>query len=253
MKLVVAYDGAPFRGWQSQPGGGTVQDHLEHALAEVTGRKIRVYGAGRTDAGVHALGQCAHVDLPAELAPRVWMNALNACLPLRIRIVRCQAVPKTFHARFSARGKVYRYRIATGPIFPPLEIDRAWHVTAALDHAALRACAELFLGAHDFAGFAANRGHPPTSTRRTIRAVRVQRTAAATVLEFDGDGFLYKMVRLMVGAIVRCARGKETLAEVRGRLEAPSRDGIRLVAPASGLTLVRVRYGRERGLLKKTQ
>ena len=243
LKLIIAYDGALFRGWQSQAGGETIQDRIESAFENVAGEKIRVHGAGRTDAGVHALGQCAHADVPAaKLAPEIWANALNASLPPQIRIVQCRFVPRTFHARFASRGKIYRYRIATGPVLLPFELGRAWHVVRELDEKALRGCANAFVGTHDFAGFAANRGKAPESTERTIRKVRIRRSAAAIVLEFDGNGFLYKMVRLMVGAIVRCGLGKETVAEVRARLRNPVRDNARLVAPAGGLTLVRVRY-----------
>lgn len=243
LKLIIAYDGSPFRGWQSQPRGGTIQDRLEAAFASVAGAEIRVHGAGRTDAGVHALGQCAHVDLPkTNLSAGTWRNALNASLPPQIRIVSCRFVAKTFHARFQARGKVYRYRIATTRVFSPFEIGRAWHVSTTVDDNLLRACAALFVGRHDFAGFAANRGHPPETTTRTIHAVRVRRTSALSTIEFDGDGFLYKMVRLMVGSIVRCATGKDSLAEIRRRLQKPDADGARLVAPAGGLRLVRVRY-----------
>jgi tRNA pseudouridine38-40 synthase len=191
LKLIVAYDGAGFAGWQSQASGNTIQDHLEVAFGKIAGEKIRVHGAGRTDAGAHALGQCAHVDLPfAKLEPAAWRAALNASLPPQIRVMRCRFVPRTFHARFSARGKVYRYRISTQPILPPLEAGRAWHIAAPLNDDALRACAAEFIGRHDFAGFAANRGKPVASTTRTIRAMRVHRTRTLTVIEFDGDGFL---------------------------------------------------------------
>lgn len=243
LKLIIAYDGAPFRGWQSQAGGNTIQDHLERAFAAVAGRTICVHGSGRTDAGVHALGQCAHADLPpGRLSPATWMSALNASLPREIRIVRCNFVSQNFHARFSARGKVYRYRIATTSFLSPFEIDRVWHITRPLDDRALRDCAALFRGRHDFAGFAANRGTRPECTIRTIRRVLVRRTRSLTILEFDGDGFLYKMVRLLVGAIVRCALRKDTVEEVRERLRNPATSGARLVAPAGGLTLVKVRY-----------
>lgn len=243
LKLLVAYDGAGFRGWQSQAGGDTIQDRLERAFGIVTGEKIRVHGAGRTDSGVHALGQCAHADVVSgRLAPDTWKNALNASLPPQIRVVGCRFISGTFHARFSARGKVYRYRIATTPVLSPLDVNRAWHISRPLDDVALRKCAALFVGTHDFAGFAASRGTPPDSTTRTIRSVRVHRTAAMTVLEFNGDGFLYKMVRLMTGAVVRVAQGKDTLGEIEKRLETGAADGARLVAPAGGLTLMRVRY-----------
>lgn len=243
LKLIVAYDGAGFSGWQSQARGDTIQDRLEVAFLQITGQQIRVHGAGRTDAGVHAFGQCAHVDLPpTRLSPDVLISALNASLPVQIRVLRAKLVPRTFHARFSARGKVYRYRIATTPVFSPFEVGHAWHVNGLLDNETLRAAARAFAGRHNFAGFAANRGHPVESTIRTIRRVRVQRTRSVTTIEFEGDGFLYKMVRLMVGAIVRAALGKATIGEIRARLidGAPAKP--QLVAPADGLTLVRVSY-----------
>jgi tRNA pseudouridine38-40 synthase len=243
LKLIVAYDGSGFSGWQSQARGDTIQDRIEAAFASVLRQKVRVHGAGRTDAGVHALGQCAHVDLPpTRLKPAVLASAVNASLPLQIRVLRCRFVARTFHARFSSRGKVYRYRLATTPVLSPFELGRAWHVTGALDDRALHECAQLFAGTHDFSGFAANRGHPVTSTTRTILRVRLQRTAATTAIEFEGDGFLYKMVRLMVGSMVQCALGKKSLGDVQERLLGGNAERGRLVAPALGLTLVRVTY-----------
>jgi tRNA pseudouridine38-40 synthase len=242
LKLIVAYDGFGFSGWQSQAKGDTIQDRLETAFAKVVGQKIRVHGAGRTDAGVHALGQCAHVELTTTLAPAILTAALNSSLPPQIRILRCRFVAPTFHARFSARGKIYRYRLATSPVLSPFEFGRAWHVAGPLDDELLRACAREFVGRHDFAGFAANRGKPVASTIRAIRDLRMHRTSSVTVIEFDGDGFLYKMARLMVGAIVRCGLGKTTLGEVRARLLGAALESPRLVAPAHGLTLIRVRY-----------
>lgn len=245
LKFVVAYDGAPFAGWQSQASGNTVQDHLEAAFATITGNRTRVHGAGRTDAGVHALGQCAHVDLPSRsLAPERWTAALNASLPPTIRVLRCRYVAPSFHARFSAKGKTYRYRIWNDAVLPPLELGRAWHVHSEADSAVLNHAAQLFRGRHDFAAFAANRGKPNESTIRTIHDVRVRRRGRCIELEFTGDGFLYKMVRLMAGATIRCAIGRWKLCEIERRLRA-SRESIsahRFVAPAEGLFLVRVRY-----------
>src|SRR5436190_1773432 len=126
LKLIIAYDGTPFDGWQSQRNRNTIQDYLEAAFMKITGEKIRVHGPGRTDAGVHALGQCAHVDHPpTNLQPDQWRAALNASLPPQIRVMNCRFVAQTFHARFSAHGKIYRYRILTAPVFSPLEIGRA--------------------------------------------------------------------------------------------------------------------------------
>ncbi len=243
LKLIVAYDGSQFEGWQSQAHRNTVQDCLERAFHKIGGERVRVHGAGRTDAGVHALGQCAHVDLAGNrLSADGWLKALNALLPPAVRVLRCSFVSESFHARVSAKGKVYRYRVWSAPVLPPLEYGRAWHISSPLNIATLQAGVQLFVGTHDFAAFAANRGQPDTNTRRTINSVRVQRREACLTIEFDGDGFLYRMVRLMVGALVHCALGRMSLDEIRKRLISPQANGPRHVAPAEGLFLLRVRY-----------
>ncbi len=242
LKLDVAYDGAPFAGWQSQCHRNTVQDHLECAFERITGGAVRVHGAGRTDAGVHAFAQCAHVDVLKFLPPDRWIKALNALLPPAIRVLRCRYVSKDFHARIAAKGKIYRYRIWSAPILPPFEYRRAWHVAQSLDLKTLKAAAKHFVGTHDFATFAANRGKPEPSTIRTINSVRVRQKGPCVTIEFDGNGFLYKMVRLMVGALVKCALGKMNIEEITSRLHSGKLGSGRFVAPAEGLYLVRVRY-----------
>jgi tRNA pseudouridine38-40 synthase len=138
LKFIVAYDGTTFAGWQSQAGGDAIQDHLERAFEQICSTKVRVHGAGRTDAGAHAIAQCAHVDLPARrYSPARWVSALNGVLPPAIRIMRCRFVTDTFHARFSAKGKTYRYRVWNAEVLPPFENNRAWHVITALDLALL--------------------------------------------------------------------------------------------------------------------
>jgi tRNA pseudouridine38-40 synthase len=243
LKLIVAYDGARFAGWQSQSHRNTIQDHLERAFERVGNERVRVHGAGRTDAGVHALAQCAHVDVVEKslLATR-WTGALNSLLPPTIRVLRCRYVSKRFHARHSAKGKVYRYRIWSAPVLPPFEYGRVWQVTAPLDFEVLKGAANHFVGTHDFAGFAANRGKPENSTVRTIYSVQVRRRGPCLTIEFDGDGFLYKMVRLIVGSLVRCALGKSSVEEVTDRLASGRTRQARLAARAEGLFLVRVRY-----------
>ncbi len=243
LKLIVAYDGAGFGGWQSQSHGNTIQDHLERAFQRVTKRRVRLHGAGRTDAGVHALAQCAHVDLAdRRFSPAKWISALNANLPAKIRITRCAYVPQSFHARHSARAKLYRYRIWTGRVLPPLEFERAWHITSPLDLSFMKAAAKKFVGQHDFAAFSANRGKPEKSSIRKIHAVHVQKKGLCITIGFEGDGFLYKMVRLMVGTIVQCGLGKTDAEEITRRLNSPARNGARFAAPAAGLFLMRVRY-----------
>ena len=242
LKLIVAYDGAPFAGWQSQSHSNTVQDHLERALERVIGRVARVHGAGRTDAGVHALAQCAHVDVLKFLPTDRWIKALNGLLPSTIRVLRCRYVSNDFHARLSAKGKIYRYRIWTAPVLPPFEYRRVWHIPRPLDLRVVKTAAKHFVGTHDFAGFAANRGKAERSTVRTINSVSVRQNGPCVIIEFDGDGFLYKMVRLMVGALVKCALGKMRIEEITSRLHSGAPGTGRFTAPAEGLHLVRVRY-----------
>jgi tRNA pseudouridine38-40 synthase len=245
LKLIVAYDGAPFSGWQSQANGNGIQDNLENALRQICSEPVRVHGAGRTDAGVHALAQCAHVDLPARrYSAERWRSALNGVLPPAIRIMQCRFVSESFHARFSAKGKIYRYRIWNGDVLLPLENGRVWHLREPLDRVTIAASATWFVGRHDFASFAANRGAPVTDTKRSIRRVQVRNSGPLLSIEFEADGFLYKMVRLMVGALVEVGLGKASPEEIQSRLHHSKRrfSHARHVAPAAGLFLVRVRY-----------
>ena len=243
LKLTVAYDGTAFAGWQSQAHRNTVQDELERALHKISGQRIRVHGAGRTDAGVHALAQCAHVDLPDKrISTERWRTALNALLPAAVRILRCQYVSQKFHARFSARGKLYRYRIWAGPILPPLELGRAWHISSPLDVDLLKTAGQKFIGTHDFAAFAASAGKKEKDTTRTISSVYIRRSGPRVTIDVAGDGFLYKMVRLMVGSMTRVALGKMDLGEITARLQSARADGSRFVAPAEGLYLVKIWY-----------
>jgi tRNA pseudouridine38-40 synthase len=243
LKLIVAYDGRGFAGWQSQSHRNTIQDHLERALENISGEAVRVHGAGRTDAGVHALAQCAPADLAdSRLSAARWTGALNARLPPTIRVLRCRYVSKDFHARLSAKGKIYRYRIWSAPILPPFEHASAWHIARPLNLEVLRTAAKSFVGTHDFASFAANRGKRETSTIRTIYSVHVRQSGSCLTIEFDGDGFLYKMVRLIVGSLVKCALGKLPTQDLTDRLASAHVGSARFAAPPEGLFLVRVRY-----------
>lgn len=246
LRLTVAYDGGPFAGWQSQARGRTVQDHLENAFAALTGgSRIPVHGSGRTDAGVHALGQVAHADVPASaMTPERWILALNAHLPPEIRVMRLRFVADSFHARFDARGKIYEYRIWNQPVLDPFQRGRAWHLPGPLDLGALTAAARAFEGRHDFAAFAANRGTPPETTVRTIRRVRVTARGSLIKLRFEGSGFLYRMVRLMVGSAVRCGQDRATLDAIRSALaDGAAARKTTFCAPAEGLCLRQVLYG----------
>ena len=170
------------------------------------------------------------------------MEALNALLPPTIRVLRCRYVSTDFHARLSAKGKIYRYRIWSAPVLPPFEYRRAWHIPHPLDLKILQKAAKQFVGTRDFAAFAANRGKPEESTVRTINSVRVRQNGSCVTIEFDGDGFLYKMVRLIVGSFAKCALGKMHVEDAVARLHAGQTGSARFAAPAEGLFLVRVRY-----------
>jgi len=243
LKLTVAYDGRCFRGWQSQATRDAVQDYLESAFLKLIGQRVVVHGAGRTDAGVHALAQIAHADVPERKhLPRTWLLAINANLPPGARVLRVQRAPSAFHARFDARGKIYAYRLWAGPVLHPLEIGRAWHVPVPLDLNFLQTGAATLCGTHDFAGFAVNRGHVEKDTVRTIHAIRISRRGALLTLRFEGTGFLYKMVRIVTGSLVRCAQGKATLDWLTKILKSKGAAKSHFAAPAEGLYLERVLY-----------
>ena len=242
LRLTVAYDGTRFSGWQSQSHGKAVQDALESAFQLLCGGRIIVHGAGRTDAGVHAAGQTAHVDVPGDRLPLdAWLPALNAHIPPGVRVMGLRKAAPDFHARFSARGKIYRYTIWNGPVMPPLLINRAWHVPGKLDGDLLRSACRAFTGRHDFAAFCARGSKAPEPTTRTVSAIRPARNGSSWTITFEGEGFLYKMVRMLTASAVRCAAGRLTLDEIRHRLK---NAGPRMnhVAPAEGLCLVRVIY-----------
>lgn len=243
LKLIIAYDGRGFAGWQSQSHRNTIQDHIERAFERIGGKAVRVHGAGRTDAGVHALAQCAHVDVTdGDFTAARWTEALNALMPPAIRVLRCRYISRDFHARLSAKGKLYRYRIWSSPVLPPFEYGRAWHVATPFDLDVMKRAAKHFVGTHDFASFAANRGTREQSTIRTIHAVRVRCDGPCVTLDLDGNGFLYKMVRLTVGSLLKCALGKLRVEDLTDRLASTHAGTPRLAAPAEGLFLVRVRY-----------
>ena len=241
LKLIIAYDGRSFLGWQSQAGGQTVQDHLETAFARLCGHRIVVHGSGRTDAGVHALAQCAHVDAGhARFKPADWIPALNAHLPREIRVLKCSQAKPDFHARFDARGKIYTYRIWNHPVHSPFERGRSWHLPGPLDVSYLKATAEQLTGTHDFAAFAANRGKPDENTVRTVRRIALSKRGPLITLTFEGTGFLYKMVRLMTGTLVRCSQHRDDPGWIPDLLNGKKKTSF--AAPAEGLCLTRVLY-----------
>ncbi len=242
LQLQIAYHGAPLNGWQSQTCGNTVQDYLEKAFLALCRERIPVHGAGRTDAGVHAEAQCAHADVPNDrLSLREWLPALNAHLPDSIRVMKITEAPSDFHARFSAKGKIYRYTIWHGSALHPLMKDRAWHVPGALDFEKLQRACDLFTGTHDFAAFSLRRSNGPEQTVRTIHSIENQIAEQKIELIFEGEGFLYKMVRILSAAIIRHASGKVEIDELTVQLRSTT-PAFMHTAPAAGLCLVRVIY-----------
>ena len=243
LKLLIAYDGAPFRGWQSQATGDAVQDHIETAFRKILGHPIRIHGAGRTDAGVHALGQVAHAEVPRDaLSIFRWPLALNANLPDAVRVLRVSNAPARFHAQWNAKGKIYTYRIWNGHSLHPLEIGRAWHVPGEIDLPTLKRGAALLEGSHDFANFAANRRQGEEDTRRTLHRITLVRRGPLLTLRFSGNGFLYHMVRLLTGSLIRCAQGRAPTQWLADLVHRKTSEKTRYLAPAHGLYLTRVLY-----------
>lgn len=249
LKLTIAYDGRPFLGWQSQVGGNTIQDFLNKALEAVIKEPLRLQGSGRTDTGVHALGQIAHFDSPrnSNMNPYNWVPALNTNLPATIRVMACEEVAPDFHARFSATEKTYRYDLCTDPVLPPLKAGLAWHLPRLLDADVLSHALTLFVGKHDFHAFAAYRGNEQEETDyvRTIRTANLKALPDGYRLTFSGDGFLYKMVRMLTGSAVKVAQGRLRLDDLANLLDQPPslpHGKAPLSAPADGLYLESVQY-----------
>ena len=245
-RITLAYDGTDFAGWQAQGervATRTVQATLEAALRRLAaGERIVVVGAGRTDSGVHALGQVASFALEKDMAPGDLQRALNAILPEDVRVLEAGPAPEGFHARKSALSKLYRYELDTGPVQIPTRRRAAGHVRWRLDETAVRAAAELFRGRHDFASLA-SAGGSVTTTVRTVLRSEARFTGATLIYEVEADGFLRKMVRSLVGGLVAAGRGALGVEDLRRALLARDRRAWPPPAAARGLTLVRVAYG----------
>jgi tRNA pseudouridine38-40 synthase len=252
--ITVAYDGTDYVGWQRQANGLSIQEVIENALRELDEREVRVTGAGRTDAGVHALGQVAAFTIERPLAADSLRRALNARLPDAIRVIAAQEAPPAFHPRFSATAKTYRYRIWTGEAISPFEHRYAWHVRDGLDVGAMRAAAGLLVGRQDFAAFQAT-GSDVTTTVRAILVSRISECgsriaddgfsgeSALLIYEVSGTGFLRHMVRTIVGTLVEIGRGRQPVEWIGRLLVLRDRTLAGPTAPAAGLFLVRVEYG----------
>lgn len=241
-KCTVAYDGTGFQGWQSQPGGHSVQDAIERRLREIFRRPVRIHGSGRTDAGVHALGQVFHFDAEWAHGPEKLLAALAGGLPAAIQVRRAQRVPASFHARFSATGKIYFYNLHLGGRADPFAAPFCWSLPRRPDLAAMRKAAARLVGRHDFRAFSAINGEEKSDTVRRLRRLDFSGRGARLRLTLEADGFLYKMARSLVGTLVAVGLGKLTPEEAAALLKS----GIRVhnvnTAPAAGLFLARVLY-----------
>ncbi len=241
IKLVIEYDGTGYCGWQIQPNGRTVQGEVEAAILRVTGEAVRVAGAGRTDSGVHALGQVASLITSSRLpAPRLHA-ALNAVLPRDIAVLAAEDAAPSFHARFSATGRRYRYTILNRPVRPAFARWTALHVPRPLDEAAMREGARRLVGTHDFSSFACNPGEEEDPIV-TVREASVERRGEIGVIELEAVSFLYKMVRTIAGTLVAVGKGTIPPAEISAILAARDRKAAFPTAPAWGLALVGVSY-----------
>ncbi len=244
MKIVVAYLGAPFHGWQRQRGQRTVQGELERALARcVGGTRITIMGAGRTDAGVHAAGQTAHCDLPGRIPPEKLVSSLNAILPPEIRVRSARPVGPGFHAQKSALGKLYTYRIRWRERDLPWLDLRSAVIKPVADMDAVATALTLLPGCRDWASFTVT-SPTPASTVRTLYAAHMKPRPSGLDLEFVGEGFLRYQVRRMVGVLLEVGRGRKTLDDVRRLLDHPTPGASIQTAPAAGLCLEKVYYGR---------
>jgi tRNA pseudouridine38-40 synthase len=240
-KVILEYDGANYAGWQRQLDQPTIQGTVEDALARVAQERIALVGAGRTDAGVHALGQVASFRTEKTLASSEWMRALNALLPKDICVRSMQQAPDAFHARYSAIGKLYEYRILNRPERSALERGRVWHLRKRLDLAAMREAGATLVGLHDFSSF---ENSPTENTNPMCRLDRLNVHAESDLIRVEAyaDRFLRQMVRAIVGTLVEVGTGTRAIGSLETVLAAKSRAEAGRTAPAHGLFLVRVDY-----------
>ena len=245
-KLILQYEGTRYQGWQRQEStGNTIQGKLEALLTKMTGAPVEIQGSGRTDAGVHALGQVANFHADITMSPEEVRDYMNRYLPEDIAVIQAEEVPERFHSRLNARGKTYRYQIVNGKV--PSVFDRrySWYIEEPLDTEAMKRAAAYLTGTHDFQAFtSAKKGKK--STVRTIDSICITTERCAgndkIILSFSGDGFLYHMVRILTGTLVEVGKGLRAPEDIPGLLEQKDRQQSGALAPAQGLTLVEVRY-----------
>jgi tRNA pseudouridine38-40 synthase len=245
IRLVIAYDGGNYQGWQIQKVGLGVQQLIEESMARLFQQHFRLHSSSRTDAGVHARAMIAHFELPRakfKMTAAKLPLAINANLPPDIRVMGAREAAQDFHARFDAKGKQYRYFIYNHPVMDPLLRQYAWHVPQKLDFAAMRKGSTYFLGKQDFAAFANNRSYKMETTVRTLHRCDLQRKGPLLTFIIEGDGFLYKMCRGIVGTLVQAGQERFPPSALGKMLESKDRRMAGMTAPAHGLVLWKVFY-----------
>jgi tRNA pseudouridine38-40 synthase len=240
-KLTIEYDGSAYHGWQRQADDASVQSEIEKAIAVMTGQRIALIGSGRTDAGVHALGQCANFRCDTHLSSEVFHKGLNALLPSDIVVRTCECADLAFHARYDVKSKRYRYCILNRSVPSALRRGYAWHIRKTLDLCAMRDAGAHLVGSHDFKAFQGE-GTPVRSTVRQVFSFNIDKDKDVIGMEIEGNGFLRFMVRNIVGTLVDVGAGKITPEDFKRILESKDRAMAGVTAPPHGLFLVRVTY-----------
>ena len=241
IKALVAYDGTSYQGFQRQKNGVGVQQVLERALTRVLGEPILIKAAGRTDAGVHGLGQVISFSTESPIPPENYRRALEPVLPPDIVIRTAEVAPENFHARYDAIEKTYQYKVLYAPLPDPCQRNYTWEIREPLEVEAMNQAAQLLLGTHDFSSFK-NQGSQDRSPVRTLKEAHWVQDGDLYVFTITGDGFLYRMVRNIVGCLVRVGTGKWTVEDFAAGLAAKDRKQAGMAAPAQGLYLMHVKY-----------
>ncbi len=241
IRLVLEYDGTAYAGWQRQANGLSIQELVETALLKIVGEEVRLCSSGRTDAGVHARGMVAHFSTERRLPMEAYCAGVNRHLPADVAVLEASEAPDDFHARFSARGKWYRYTVQQGMVRTPLSARFSWHVRKPLDLPAMRRAAALFVGLHDFAAFR-GAGCSARTTEREVFSFEIALQGDLLVFDVRGKGFLRHMVRIMVGTVVEVGMGVRPVEDVAGLLQRGCRTLAGRTAPPQGLCLMRVWY-----------
>lgn len=242
IKLIIEYDGKNFAGWQTQPGKVSIQSEIERAIKEVTGEEVDLTASGRTDAGVHAIGQVANFHTNTKIETQKIPYALNSKLPKSIVIKAAEEVPERFHSRYLCKGKTYRYVINNNEFPSALNRYREFHISQKLDVSKMREALKYFEGTHDFKGFKSSGGSEKKTTVRTLTKLELKECDGIIKVELSGDGFLYNMVRIIVGTIVDVGLGKIKVEDIPEIIESKDRTKAGKTLPPHGLYLVQVRY-----------